>query len=399
MVGIHRPANPRKVLLPWIGVSAPITAAISFSKPAGSGQPVHATLSLYDPASRNTARIGSENRPLATDLRAPFGYYKPPALLGILGMLEPGKYLGKEGFFLVQPYDQKKIPIVFVHGLMSTPYMWLPVMAEIESDPALCNKYQFWVFAYPTGDPIAYSALRLRQALKVVYEIYPASKDMVVVNHSLGGDISHLQVINTGDALVNGIFKDSASRVMAELPPNSIVRQALIFNANPRIKRVVFVATPHRGAPLAVNPIGDFGMAIIRIPGSIVSAIGTTALRAAASAAGVKGAFLPNSIYGLDPHSPLLRSMNTVPIQSPFHSIIGVSGLPKAPLKDTSDTVVPYWSSHLAAALSEKIVPYPHTAMFVKLEAIDEIKRILRLHLAANAGRQPNQNEKPQTNP
>jgi hypothetical protein len=75
--------------------------------------------------------------------------------------------------------------------------------------------------------------------------------------------------------------------------------------------------------------------------------------------------------------------MNEVPIRVPFHSIIGVAGEPKAPLEKTSDTVVPYWSSHLNAALSEKIVPYPHTAMFVKPEATDEIKRILRLHLAS----------------
>jgi hypothetical protein len=39
--------------------------------------------------------------------------------------------------------------------------------------------------------------------------------------------------------------------------------------------------------------------------------------------------------------------------------------------------------SHLDAALSEKIVPFPHTAMFVKPEATDEIKRILHLHLAS----------------
>ena len=75
--------------------------------------------------------------------------------------------------------------------------------------------------------------------------------------------------------------------------------------------------------------------------------------------------------------------MNTLPIKSPFHSIIGVAGQPKAPLDKTSDTVVPYWSSHLAGARSEKIVPYPHTAMFVKPEATDEIKRILKLHLAS----------------
>ena len=94
--------------------------------------------------------------------------------------------------------------------------------------------------------------------------------------------------------------------------------------------------------------------------------------------------FVPNSINGLSPKNPLLISMNEVPIRAPFHSIIGVAGEPKAPLEKTSDTVVPYWSSHLNAALSEKIVPYPHTAMFVKPEATDEIKRILRLHLASS---------------
>ncbi len=77
--------------------------------------------------------------------------------------------------------------------------------------------------------------------------------------------------------------------------------------------------------------------------------------------------------------------MNFLSAFSPIRrsDIIGVAGHPKAPLEKTSDTVVPYWSSHLDAALSEKIVPYPHTAMFVKPEAIDEIKRILRLHLAS----------------
>ena len=134
----------------------------------------------------------------------------------------------KEGFFLVQPYDRNKIPIVFVHGLMSVPQMWIPVMAAIESDPALRGKFQFWVFAYPTGNPIAYSALKLRQALASVYKVYPGTKNMVIINHSLGGDLTHLQVINSGDVLVKGIFKENAPKIMA-LPPSSLVKQALSF--------------------------------------------------------------------------------------------------------------------------------------------------------------------------
>lgn len=72
-----------------------------------------------------------------------------------------------------------------------------------------------------------------------------------------------------------------------------------------------------------------------------------------------------------------------MPIRAPFHSVIGVAEEPKAALEKISDTVVSYWSPHLNAALSEKIVPYLHTAMFLKPEATDEIERILRRHLAS----------------
>jgi len=382
LVGVSLPPNPRELLLPRVGVSAPVTAVVNFSRPTRSGDPIRAILTLYDPAKRNSASVAGAKRPLAADFTAPFGYYPNPGDLGILGMFRPENYLEKEGFFLVQPYDRNKTPIVFVHGLMSVPQMWIPVMAAIESDPALRGKFQFWVFAYPTGNPIAYSALTLRQALESVYKVYPRTRDMVIINHSLGGDLTHLQVINSGDVLVKGIFKENAPKIMA-LPPNSLVKQALIFKANPRIKRVVFVAAPHRGAPLAVNFIGRIGAALIHLPGALISQIGTTTIEEAEAASGLGKNYVPNSINALEPKNPLLISMNEVPIRAPFHSIIGVAGEPKAPLEKTSDTVVPYWSSHLEAALSEKIVPYPHTAMFVKPEATNEIKRILHLHLAS----------------
>ena len=54
--------------------------------------------------------------------------------------------------------------------------------------------------------------------------------------------------LESGDVLVKGFFKENAPKIMA-LPSSSLVKQALIFKANPRIKRVVFVAAPHRGAP------------------------------------------------------------------------------------------------------------------------------------------------------
>ncbi len=76
--------------------------------------------------------------------------------------------------------------------------MWLPVLAAIESDPELRGRYQFWAFGYPTGNPVGYSALSLRNALANAYQVYPHSKGMVIINHSLGGVITHLQVIDSG---------------------------------------------------------------------------------------------------------------------------------------------------------------------------------------------------------
>lgn len=63
------------------------------------------------------------------------------------------------------------------------------------------------------------------------------------------------------------------------------------------------------------------------------------------------------------------------PLQA--HSIIGDRGKP-GPLKQSSDGVVPYRSSHLKSAASELIVPAPHAA-YRHPAALAEIKRCLKL--------------------
>jgi pimeloyl-ACP methyl ester carboxylesterase len=386
LVGVHRAPNPRDLYLPRVGVSAPVTAVVNIAPAAGRDAPRRATLALYDPSKSPSARIAGAARPLGADFSAPFGYYPSIPNLGILGALRPERFLHQEGLFLAQPYDPEKIPLVFIHGLMSMPHVWLPVMADIEADPLLRGKFQFWVFGYPTGNPIGYSALQLREALDGVYKVYPKTRDMVVVNHSLGGVITHLQIISPGEKFVRSIFKDKAPEILA-LPDSALLKRALVYDANPRIERVVFVAAPHRGAPMAINAIGDLGAALIRLPGQMVNDIGKGALQVVAATAGMKTNFVPNGVSALSPKNPLLLAMNTLPVEAPFHSIIGVAGKTKTPLEKTSDTVVPYWSSHLEGALSEKIVPYPHEGMFQQAEALVEIKRILNLHLAGSDGR------------
>ena len=51
----------------------------------------------------------------------------------------------------------------------------------------------------------------------------------------------------------------------------------------------------------------------------------------------------------------------------------------KGDTPNSSDGLVPYWSSHLDGAVSEKIVPSGHSAQ-QNPEAIEEVKRILKAH-------------------
>ncbi len=87
----------------------------------------------------------------------------------------------------------------------------------------------------------------------------------------------------------------------------------------------------------------------------------------------------PSSIETLAPDNRFVVEINKIPIVSglPYHSIVGDRG--KGDTPDSSDGVVPYWSSHLAGAASEKIVPADHVC-HAHPEAIEEVRRILLLH-------------------
>ena len=93
---------------------------------------------------------------------------------------------------------------------------------------------------------------------------------------------------------------------------------------------------------------------------------------------------LPNSIDTLSPNDPFVKEMNALPMAKriPYHSIIGDRGRGDTP--SSSDGVVPYWSSHLDRAGSEKIVPSGHGAEH-SAQGIAEVLRILREHIASSS--------------
>ena len=273
LVGVHKSADPRKYFLPRVGLAVPVTAVLDFTPSASRlGGCVTPRSALYDPTRRATVRVADAQRPLAADFGAPLAYYPEPGLLlGFMAMIRPEKYEERAGLYMLEPYDPDRIPVILIHGLTSIPQMWVPTISAIESDPELHGRYQFWVFAYPTGDPIALSALKLRESLAQVYQLYPKTKDMVLISHSMGGLLSQMQAVTTNRVLWDSVFRGDADRLYAKVPPDNVVKRALIFDANPRVQRIVFICVPHRGSDLATNWIGSFGIGLISLPGKLLS--------------------------------------------------------------------------------------------------------------------------------
>jgi hypothetical protein len=140
----------------------------------------------------------------------------------------------------------------------------------------------------------------------------------------------------------------------------------------------IFVSTPHRGSQLALGPLAGFFASLIQLPVSVLLGKREHSEILRSMRDDVRSAFVApaNSIRFLRAKSPLLGAILKLPVSRsvPYHSIIGDRGKGNSP--ESTDGVVPYWSSHLEGADSEKIVPSGHGAN-ENPEGIAEIRRIL----------------------
>ena len=386
LVGVQRsvpPGSPPPRLEPKNGYRVPVTSIIQFDHP-GNSTLVKARLHLINPRKHDTVKIGGEHFSLAANFSAPLlSYGRLNELwLGFINMIRGQNFGTTSGLLLTEPYDPDRVPVVFVHGLLSSKFIWRRTALALLQNPEIRRRYQFWAFSYPTGNPISFSALRLREDLAFVQESFGPKHGMILIGHSMGGLLSRMQVTNSGRMIWNEVFGPRAQKLYSQVPDDSRAKRALIFQANPAIKRVIFIATPHRGSSLAAGGIGVIAIWLIRLPSDLLHEIPEAFARALDPEG--RRTIVPTSIQGLSPNSPLLLALDRLPIEAPHHSIIGDRGRGDTP--NSSDGVVPYWSSHLSSAESEKIVPTGHEAM-ADPRAVEEIRRILLMNLGVRDNR------------
>jgi hypothetical protein len=155
------------------------------------------------------------------------------------------------------------------------------------------------------------------------------------------------------------------------------LEEVFVFNHRPEVKRVIFICTPHRGSELASSWVGRIGASFVKKSKPLESAFAAARPLLVADPEVRLLNRMPNSVDTLQPHDRFVETVNRIPITPgiPYHSIIGDRGRGDTP--NSSDGVVPYWSSHLDGAQSEFIVPSGHAAPR-NPAAIKEVERILK---------------------
>jgi pimeloyl-ACP methyl ester carboxylesterase len=346
------------------------------------------TLELYSYFDDTTVAIGNAHVPLEGDLTTPIAYALNDSKVWKLGPMqfrEPSKNVRSQ-LLLAQPYDADRIPVVFVHGTFASPFTWSEMVNSLAVDPILRRRYQLWNFIYGSGNPLIFSMADLRAALLAKVQEFdptgtnPRLHQMVVIGHSQGGLLAKSIAVDTGDQLWRAFSAIPFDDPSISDSQRDELRKLLFLQPLPFVRRVVFIATPHRGGYLNRGFARRLGRRIVSLPGDIVSySDEMLKLAKGTEAEAFFEGKVPTSVDGLSAKNPALLALAEIPVAKPItaHSIIAVAY--DSPDK-RRDGLITYESAHVDYAQSELIVKSFHTCL-KHPATIEEVRRILHLHL------------------
>jgi pimeloyl-ACP methyl ester carboxylesterase len=363
-----------------------------------------ASLELYSPFVTNQVPVGIQTIPLETDMTAPLAYGLNQSFLWGLGRLQ---FLSADeqipsGVYLTRTYQAGRIPVVFVHGTFSSPIWWAEMMNTLNADPVLRERYQFWYFIYNSGNPIVYSAGKLRDSLTAkIKQLDPEGKDqalqqMVVIGHSQGGLLTKMTAMDTGDKLWRLVSTNRVEDYNITKAQKDLIQKALFLKPLPFVKEVVFISTPHRGSYRIGGLLQKLARNLVTLPTKLVNQ--------GKELIGLQEKLnlppqlktTPTSLDSMSPKNPFLMTMAEIPTAPGVkaHSIIAIQT--KGDYHSGNDGVVSYQSAHVDYAESELVVRSGHSCQD-KPATIEEVRRILQEHLKDLPSSTTEQNTMPAT--
>jgi len=391
------------------GMTIPVTLTVELAETNSHNLKVrlnYLDTSLQETVPMELDSMSADNWPLALDFSTPLACFLNdlPDLNLLSVMLESDSQEDNSGLYLIEPYQPGKIPVVFIHGLMSSPDTWVQMINSLKNDPMIRKRYQFWFYSYSSGVPVLASAGNLRKALLAAREELATTPEtranfdrMVLVGHSMGGLVTRTLLQDDPHYILEQVTQRTWDELCSELSPEELelAEDYAVLPALPFVHRAVFMAVPHKGSAMAQWSIARLGSRIIHLPQTLLDKVPVffemflklseddeEEVRKLRSIGGF-GTSANRTFTGLndlDPDSSFIRALGSSRIKEGviYHSIIGDQE--RADHAGGSDGVVPYSSSHLDGAASEVIVHSGHS-VHRSPAAMRELLRILRRHL------------------
>lgn len=398
MAAATEPMDPSEPMRDFVGsqVRVPVTALLRLSNPRAqvAGDRLTGVLEVHPATEETATSINGWTVPLEQEPTVALGLTvtqtRPWAedLTRFLGQVVQAdiapRFVGRE------PHQRGRVPVVFVHGTASNPSVWFNMINDLDSDPVIRKHFEFWIFGYDSGQPILYSGMQLRRALKDAQRAFqaggedPCLDQMVVIGHSQGGLLVKLTSIDSGDLFWRNVSDTPIEDFGLSDETLVLLKETMFVEPLPFVRRVVFVATPQRGSYLAgPGIVRRLAQRLITLPVS-VARIGPELLGVDKVRGTTKMEQLPTSIDNMSPGHPFIVTIAKIPVAPEIaaHSIIGVVG--DGPVEEGGDGVVKYTSAHIDGVESELVVPYPHS-MQAKPEVVGEVQRILHHHLEVSS--------------
>ncbi|MEM8678885.1 MAG: hypothetical protein AAGF97_05940 [Planctomycetota bacterium] len=364
------------------------TAVLQASFAGPESDDVIGTLEFHDPLSEDAVVVGSHPRPITRDLSAPLALAESEFNSdAIKNFLKPERVDNRAGLKMTEPYCPGKVPVIFVHGLVSDNFTWVNMYNDLRATPEFADRFQFWAFQYATGQSFLQSGSELRSGLQEVIAKYdpegkdPALQHMVLVGHSMGGLVSKLQVTTSGTQLWDQYVSEPLAEL--ELPEQNATNLSnnFFFEPNPSVRRVVFIGSPHKGSKWAHNFLARIGSNLVRMSSDRTELLKKLIKENPGVFHNSLKKGLPSSVDLLRKDSPLLGGMYDLPV-SPrvnLHTIIGTG----RPFLDgtPADGVVPVASARHPGTVSELMVDATHTELTGHPDSVAELRRILGVHL------------------
>ncbi|MFA9480059.1 esterase/lipase family protein, partial [Phycisphaerales bacterium AB-hyl4] len=392
-----KPPQPQYQAVAMSGVMTDVQFAADQPWP-----PVSFVIRMHNPGRTSTVQIAGRDVPLAANFTTPLvktlARNEPRRHAGFGGLVAGTHWEDLAGLYMLEPFDPERIPVVFIHGLVSSSLVWAEMFNDLWRDPEVRQTYQFWYFMYPTGYPFAYSAAALEQELRQVRDMHdpehkaPAMDRMVLVGHSMGGLIARRLVTDAGEAVWNRFSVLPYDDTVLREQDRELVERTIFFQAMPEVERVIFLATPHEGSANADLRLGRFGSRAIRLPPEMLRA---AAQMIEANPGHARTPINPRrpvstGIDSLSPGSAFIQALSDLPLAPGVHahSIIGSESQGQrdehgqSDWSETTDGLVPYASAHLPQAESELVIPQSDHSVPLHPAAIKEVLRILRDHRA-----------------